>query len=147
MTNIRPVNSKNLPFGAFLRLEQPQSNDGRGQHECMCRATMSPWDTGACIQLQRKSSDSLASFLSGFDDVPGLGPLDSDTSLNDSTSTMDGVSSLLSNSSSASWLRRKRHKQLRWGKVEMRFYPVMPGDHPDTIHGPPVSCSVRIVDI
>jgi hypothetical protein len=143
MKNSRPVSSDSRPSGPFLTDQQRQSsprNDGGAPHhrqECMCS---SPWDAGSCIPIQRKNSHSLRSFLPGFDDVPGLGPLDSDNSLNDSsTSTLDGISSILSTCSSPSWPRRKHQKQLRWGKVEMRFYPVMPGDHPDTAKGPPVS--------
>jgi hypothetical protein len=128
-------------------------NDGEMHpHQvCMCSRNSS-WDTDSCIPIQRKSSHSLRSFLSEFDDeaddvVPSLGALDSgdNHSLYDhnnnssSTSTFDGISSLLSSCSSPSWSLRKRPKRLRWGKVEMRFYPVMPGDHPDTAHGPPVS--------
>jgi hypothetical protein len=155
MTNNRPNSSETLPCGAFLRMDHqpllstiPNDNSGGGeqQREYMCRATMAPWDTASCIPLRRKSSNSLKSLFSGFDDVPELvGAWDSDngSNLNDSaSSTMDGVSSLLSISASSTSLRQrqKHQKHLRWGKVEMRFYPVMPGDHPDTMYGPPVCC-------
>jgi hypothetical protein len=32
-----------------------------------------------------------------------------------------------------------RIKKLRWGIIEMRLHSVIPGDHPDTREGPPVS--------
>jgi hypothetical protein len=30
-------------------------------------------------------------------------------------------------------------KKVRWGNIEMRLHSVIPGDHPDTREGPPVS--------
>jgi hypothetical protein len=152
MKNSRPVSSDSRPSRPFMMDQQRQSsppNNSEGElegeapahhHRQECMVCSGPWDTDSCIPIQRKSSHSLRSFLPGFDDVPGLGPLDSDNSLNDSsTSTLEGLSSILATCSSTSWPRRKHQKQLRWGKVEMRFYPVMPGDHPDTAQGPPVS--------
>jgi hypothetical protein len=148
----RPWSSSTAVAAVPINNNKKRNDGGMHPHQvCMCSRSPS-WDTDSCIPIQRKSSHSLRSFLSGFDDeaddvVPSLGALDSgdNHSLYDhnnnssSTSTFDGISSLLSSCSSPSWSLRKRPKRLRWGKVEMRFYPVMPGDHPDTAHGPPVS--------
>jgi hypothetical protein len=34
---------------------------------------------------------------------------------------------------------RKPVRKVTWGNVAMRMFPVIPGDHPDTREGPPVS--------
>lgn len=38
----------------------------------------------------------------------------------------------------------RRPKKLRWGMIEMRLHSVIPGDHPDTREGPPVSESIKM---
>lgn len=35
----------------------------------------------------------------------------------------------------------KTSRSLSWGVIEMRIYPIIPGDHPDTWQGPPVRLS------
>jgi hypothetical protein len=35
----------------------------------------------------------------------------------------------------------RQQKKLRWGMIEMRLHSVIPGNHPDTREGPPVSVS------
>ena len=29
-------------------------------------------------------------------------------------------------------------RKVSWGEIEIRLYPIIPGDHPDTCRGPPV---------
>jgi hypothetical protein len=38
-----------------------------------------------------------------------------------------------------------RIKKLRWGIIEMRLHSVIPGDHPDTREGPPVSWAICFI--
>jgi hypothetical protein len=40
-----------------------------------------------------------------------------------------------------------QQKLLRWGTIEMRLYPIILGDHPDTWQGPPVSCLTFICTV
>lgn len=98
------------------------------------------------------------SFLNSGASVVSL----SDTSASSSSSfyVREGSSDALSESSKGSAERclriieeeaetrmesRKLTKALRkvsWGSVEMRMYPIIPGDHPDTMQGPPVRSSI-----
>lgn len=35
-------------------------------------------------------------------------------------------------------VRKVMQRKVSWGNIEMHMHPVIPGDHPDTLEGPPV---------
>jgi len=56
---------------------------------------------------------------------------------NVSISTMGYESSARIAAETDEWM--KQEKKVRWGRLDVRMYPTIPGDHPDCEQGPPVS--------
>ncbi len=83
--------------------------------------------TKECVQVE-----TFQHLLKQSELPPDVAPV-SDTSASSSATACK-------QSSDSSWVEHEyKQPKISWGTVEIRSYPILAGDHPDTLQGPPLT--------
>ena len=89
------------------------------------------------VPTSDNSESSAGSFAASLEYRKSVSQLSKGLS-NMSISTMGYESSARISEETEEWMTQER--KVRWGNLDVRMYPTIPGDHPDCEQGPPVSC-------
>lgn len=132
----------------------------QGMYKTMMCAEISESDKRKSRRCDEVYLENVVGLMNGvpskmkFENIPDVAPV-SDTSAGSSSPSCNQARSNASDISDATSVKlaevdavaweeaesspKRERRKIHWGTVETRHYPVIPGDHPDTFQGPPVS--------